>query len=88
MKYTNIAKSFLYEYMTIVRYFELNVKTSFTSPFKLSIIAGLDASICQKDCENYANSEFAKQCKKDNGFFKCCVRKIFIFKIKFFQFFL
>ncbi|XP_023332753.1 uncharacterized protein LOC111704672 [Eurytemora carolleeae] len=37
--------------------------------------SSLDASKCQKDCQSLANSEFAQNCKKDGGFFKCCVRR-------------
>ena len=36
--------------------------------------SGLDASICQQDCTKYEESDFAKKCKKDKGYFKCCVR--------------
>ncbi|XP_023335739.1 uncharacterized protein LOC111707000 isoform X2 [Eurytemora carolleeae] len=37
--------------------------------------SSLDASICQEDCKNLEKSDFGKQCKKDGGFFKCCVRR-------------
>ena len=37
-------------------------------------IDGLNASICAKNCEEAAKSEFAKDCKKKSGFFKCCIR--------------
>ncbi|XP_023344500.1 uncharacterized protein LOC111713794 [Eurytemora carolleeae] len=36
--------------------------------------SSLDASVCHKDCESFSSSEFAKQCKIDGGFFKCCIR--------------
>ena len=37
-------------------------------------IDGLNASICAKNCEEAAKSDFAKDCKKEKGFFKCCIR--------------
>ena len=37
-------------------------------------IEGIDASVCAKDCEKLAESEFAKNCTKSNGLFKCCIR--------------
>ena len=43
---------------------------------KLTKNIGLDASVCHKDCLSYETSVFYKQCQKDSGFFKCCVRKV------------
>ncbi|XP_023324173.1 uncharacterized protein LOC111698145 isoform X2 [Eurytemora carolleeae] len=40
-----------------------------------SLNSSLDASICQQDCTKYEESDFAKKCKKDEGYFKCCVRR-------------
>ncbi|XP_023335743.1 uncharacterized protein LOC111707004 isoform X2 [Eurytemora carolleeae] len=40
-----------------------------------SLNTSLDASICQQDCEKYEKSTFATNCKKDGGFFKCCIRR-------------
>ena len=41
----------------------------------LILLLDLDASICEKDCQSYKkNSAFSKQCDKEGGFFKCCIR--------------
>ncbi|XP_023345922.1 uncharacterized protein LOC111714920 [Eurytemora carolleeae] len=40
-----------------------------------SLNSSLDASICQQDCTKYEESDFAKKCKNDEGYFKCCVRR-------------
>ena len=37
-------------------------------------IKGYDASVCAKDCKKQEDSKFAKKCKDDGGFFKCCIR--------------
>ena len=37
-------------------------------------IKGLDASICYKDCKKAEKGDFAKNCRKNQGFFKCCIR--------------
>ena len=37
-------------------------------------IDGLDATTCAKDCEVFAKSEFAQECERDNGLFKCCIK--------------
>ena len=37
-------------------------------------IEGLDASECAKDCEKASESNFAKRCSDQKGFFKCCIR--------------
>lgn len=31
--------------------------------------------MCLKDCKDFEKSDFANSCKKDGGFFKCCIRK-------------
>ena len=33
-----------------------------------------DARKCSKDCKKLENSKFAKDCQKNNGLFKCCIR--------------
>ena len=38
---------------------------------------GYDAENCHQDCKERETSHFAKQCRKDGGFFKCCIRYIF-----------
>ena len=35
----------------------------------------LDASVCAKDCESMKKQKFAKDCKKNGGLFKCCIRR-------------
>ena len=35
----------------------------------------LDASICEKDCKQLSKQEFAQNCTKNGGLFKCCVRR-------------
>ena len=35
----------------------------------------LDASECAEDCKNFEKEEFAKNCTKNNGLFKCCIRR-------------
>ena len=35
---------------------------------------GYDAEECYNDCQKLKKSDFAKQCKKDGGLFKCCIR--------------
>ncbi|XP_023345130.1 uncharacterized protein LOC111714290 [Eurytemora carolleeae] len=37
--------------------------------------SSLDASVCLKDCKDFEKSDFANSCKKDGGFFKCCIRR-------------
>ena len=37
-------------------------------------IQGYDAEKCHKDCKKLEKSDFAKECKKDGGLFKCCIR--------------
>ena len=37
-------------------------------------IDGLDSSECADDCQKASESEFAKDCEKNNGLFKCCIR--------------
>ena len=38
---------------------------------------GYDAEKCYQDCKERESSDFAKQCRKDGGFYKCCIRYIF-----------
>ena len=45
-------------------------------------IDGLDATMCAKDCEVLAKSEFAQECERDDGLFKCCIRYNKLFNIK------
>ena len=33
-----------------------------------------DAEPCHKDCKKLEKGDFAKECEKDNGLFKCCIR--------------
>ena len=35
---------------------------------------GYDAEKCHQDCKKKEKSVFAKQCRKDGGLFKCCIR--------------
>lgn len=49
---------------------------SFNNILASSLFLGYDASICQSDCSNYETSDFALQCNKKKGFFKCCVRTV------------
>ena len=35
---------------------------------------GYDAEKCHQDCKKKEKSAFAKQCRKDGGLFKCCIR--------------
>ena len=37
-------------------------------------IEGLNASKCATDCEELAQTDFAKDCKERGGLFKCCIR--------------
>ena len=37
-------------------------------------IQGINASICAKDCEELKKTDFARDCKKNNGLLKCCIR--------------
>ena len=39
------------------------------------LLDSLDASKCAKDCKKIEKSDFAKKCKSDGGFFKCCIRR-------------
>ena len=39
-------------------------------------IDGLNASKCAEDCEALAKSDFAQNCERDKGLFKCCIRCI------------
>ena len=34
----------------------------------------LNAAQCAKDCADMAHSDFAKNCSRKSGFFKCCIR--------------
>jgi len=38
-------------------------------------IRGTDASKCAADCEESSKSDFAKKCAKNQGLFKCCIRR-------------
>jgi hypothetical protein len=42
--------------------------------WKCRAIEGYDASKCAEDCKEAEKEEFAKNCTKKGGFFKCCVR--------------
>ena len=35
---------------------------------------GYDARKCRNDCNELRKKKFAKDCKKNNGVFKCCIR--------------
>jgi len=37
-------------------------------------IRGYDASVCEQDCKKLQESEFARNCSKNNGLYKCCIR--------------
>ena len=37
-------------------------------------IEGYNVDKCHQDCKRLEKSDFAKQCKKDGGLFKCCIR--------------
>ena len=37
-------------------------------------ISNYDASKCAKDCEKLEKDEFARNCLKNGGLFKCCIR--------------
>ena len=37
---------------------------------------GYDVEPCYQDCLQLENSQFAKQCSRDGGLFKCCIRKV------------
>ena len=37
-------------------------------------IEEMNASRCAQDCEKWARSEFANECAKKNGLFKCFIR--------------
>ena len=39
-------------------------------------IDSLDSTICANDCNNFEQDEFAKNCTKNEGLFKCCIRLI------------
>ena len=39
-------------------------------------IDSLDATICANDCKKFEQDEFAKNCTKNEGLFKCCIRLI------------
>ena len=39
----------------------------------------LDATKCAKDCEEQKKSKFAKDCRKKEGLFKCCIRRDKVF---------
>ena len=33
-----------------------------------------DAKVCETDCKQLEKSQFAEDCRKKNGLFKCCIR--------------
>ena len=35
---------------------------------------GYDVEQCHQDCRDLEKSDFAEQCRKDGGLFKCCIR--------------
>ena len=35
----------------------------------------LDATACAEDCRKFEKQSFAKDCHKQGGFFKCCIRR-------------
>ena len=37
--------------------------------------SSLDATACAEDCDRFENQKFAKDCKLNNGVFKCCIRR-------------
>ena len=42
---------------------------------------GYDAEKCHQDCKERETSDFANQCKKDGGLFKCCIRYSFTYSM-------
>ena len=39
-------------------------------------IEGYNVDECHQDCKRLEKSDFAKQCKKDGGLIKCCIRQL------------
>ena len=37
-------------------------------------IKGYDVEQCHQDCQKLEKSNFAESCRKDGGFYKCCIR--------------
>ena len=37
---------------------------------------GYDAEQCHQDCQELEKGDFAEQCRKDGGLFKCCIRLV------------
>ena len=37
-------------------------------------IKGYDVSKCHRDCKALEKSAFARNCQKEGGFYKCCIR--------------
>ena len=37
-------------------------------------IDGTDASKCADDCKKASKSDFARNCAKNHGLYKCCIR--------------
>ena len=35
---------------------------------------GYDAEQCHQDCQELEKGDFAEQCRKDGGLYKCCIR--------------
>ena len=35
----------------------------------------LDATMCAEDCKKFETEEFGKNCTKNGGLFKCCIRR-------------
>jgi len=38
-------------------------------------IQGLDATVCQNDCESWNDGFLAKECRRRGGLLKCCIRR-------------
>ena len=61
-KFLNNTQEFLKEMVT-----NLNYDTCHA-------IADYDATKCAEDCKRLEREDFAKECSKNGGLFKCCIR--------------
>ena len=39
-------------------------------------VEGYNVDACHQDCQNAEKSDFAKNCEKEGGLYKCCIRLV------------
>jgi len=69
-KYENVAIGYMKNKTEVLKRERKEMGYNTCHPIK-----GNDATKCAEDCEKLKDSPLAKECKKQHGLFKCCVRR-------------